>query len=383
MFSLSYIKYNLANKKETTIKRPKQILLSLCGKTPQILTETLYCMMVQPQEPTMLDEIWLVTTTSGKEAVCQQLLDKESGKFYSFCREYDIDADAIAFDESHILAPGDLSDILNVHDNESFANVLTEKVWELTQTQNTVLHCSIAGGRKTMSAYLAMIMQFFARPQDRLFHILTGSTDFENNAEFFYPPKTPTDIKTRDGRTINTKDAGLALVDIPFIRLREKIKEFTERPFSFSDMVKYAQIWLSTPQEFPQLIIDSRSNKIHIGNSYTIKLPRMQRCIYQFIASFSANRDDGIPVWDYKKYFLPGGFSISAEHEKAFLNLYGVKDYKFGWESIQNGISRINKHLGEALDGLTTAEYYCIHTLGDYRNKFYGLKLDKEFITIL
>jgi len=361
--------------------QPKQILLSLCGTTPQILTETLYCMMLQQEPPTLLDEIWVVTTTSGKKALRQQLLDPAQGKFYQFCREYSIDAGAIAFDESHILAPGDLSDIYNVHDNESFANVLTEKVWNLTKAQNTVLHCSIAGGRKTMSAYLAMIMQFFARPQDRLFHILTGSTDFENNAEFFYPPKSPIDITTREGRTVNTKDAGLVLVDIPFIRLRGKIHEFQEKPYSFSDMVKIAQQWVAE-QEFPQLIVDVRNSRLHIGE-VQISLTRLQTAIYALFAKQSLHRPNDIPRHCYEEYFIPGSKGFDASKFEADFNaLYG-DNYLLCWDRIQQERSRINRALRQNLPHFDRLDFYEISIQGPYKKKRYGLKLDKQYISIL
>lgn len=362
--------------------RPKQILLSLCGKTPQILTETLFCMMVQPEPPTPLDEIWLVTTTSGKKAVSQELLDKPNGKFYQFCREYDIDAGAIAFDESRIVAPGDLSDIYNVNDNESFANVLTEKVWNLTKMQNTVLHCSIAGGRKTMSAYLAMIMQFFARPQDRMFHILTGSTDFENNAQFFYPPKTPIDITTRDGRTVNTQDAGLALVDIPFIRLRGRIREFQEKPYSFSDMVKIAQQWVAE-QEFPQLTIDVQKHCIRVGDIAEFCLTRLQTAIYALFAQQSLSRDDAVPRHQYDAYFIPGSNAFRADrYHGQFSRIYG-DDYDLCWERIQQERSRINRALRQNLLNFDRLDFYEISIQGPYKKKRYGLKLDKQYISIL
>ncbi len=360
----------------------KHILLSLCGRTPQILTETLYCLMVN-DHPVSIDEIWIVTTKSGKEEACKHLLDEKNGKFYQFCHEYEIDPKRIIFSKANIIAPDDASDIQNVHDNESFANVLTQKVWQLTKEPDTTLHCSIAGGRKTMSAYMAMIMQFFARSQDRMFHILTGSPDFENNREFYFPPKTPVFISTQDGRQVSTTDSGLVLVDIPFIRLREKIKEFTSHPYLFSEMVQLAQQWISSSQEFPQLLIDRRSGDIHIGNKYSCKLPKFQRCIYSFIAEFSAFRDESIPAWDYEKYFLLGGFSMRREDELAFAKLYDSQTFKFQWEKLQQGISRVNKVLKDELSDFPLLDYYLISIVGEYGKKYYGLKLDKKYITLL
>ena len=101
----------------------RHVLLSLCGRTPQILTETLYCLMVK-NNSVAIDEIWIVTTKSGKEEVCHHLLDETNGKFYQFCREYNINPHHIKFSKANIIAPEDASDIQNVHDNESITNVL-------------------------------------------------------------------------------------------------------------------------------------------------------------------------------------------------------------------------------------------------------------------
>ncbi|MBN1478812.1 TIGR02584 family CRISPR-associated protein [candidate division KSB1 bacterium] len=359
----------------------KQVLLSLCGRTPQILTETLYCLMVSAKNPIHLDEIWIVTTRSGKDDVCAHLLNKPEGKFYQFCRDFAIDASSIRFTKRHIIAPHDLSDIQNVDDNESFANVLTEKVWNLTKEPNTVLHCSIAGGRKTMSAYLAMIMQFFARPQDRMFHILTGSPDFDNNPAFYYPPPSPQDIRTSDGRIVSTRDAGLVLVDIPFIRLRGKIVEFQEKPYSFSDMVKIAQQWV-IDQEYPQLSIDVQKSCLGIGE-VKITLTRLQTAIYALFALQSLYRANSIPRHHYDAYFIRGsrGFE-SARYESVFKKLYG-DDYDLCWERIQQERSRINRVLRRALPNFDRLDYYEISIQGPYKHKCYGIKLDKQYISIL
>ena len=163
------------------MKDKKQILLALCGLTPQIITETLYCLF--RKENIDIKEIWLVTTTSGKEAAERHLLNPKNGKYYQFCKEYDIDYRDIDFSCDHILSADKEYDISTREANEAFANLLTEKVWDLTKDPDNILHCSIAGGRKTMSAYLAMIMQFFARENDKLYHVLLNPPPLENNPE--------------------------------------------------------------------------------------------------------------------------------------------------------------------------------------------------------
>ncbi|RKX57645.1 MAG: TIGR02584 family CRISPR-associated protein, partial [Thermodesulfobacteriota bacterium] len=45
----------------------------------------------------------------------------------------------------------------------------------LTASKDTAVYFLIAGGRKTMSACLAVAAQFYGRPQDRVYHVLNFS----------------------------------------------------------------------------------------------------------------------------------------------------------------------------------------------------------------
>ena len=54
-----------------------------------------------------------------------------------------------------------------------------------------------------MGFYLGYAFSLYARPQDRLSHVLVSSP-FESHPEFFYPPATPRRLSTRDNRHIDT-----------------------------------------------------------------------------------------------------------------------------------------------------------------------------------
>ena len=161
-------------------------LLALCGITPQIVTETLYGLMILKNLP--IREIWLVTTKDGRQKIISDLLGEGTGQYFAFCDDYNIPADSIAFDTSHILVADDLPDIHQSEDNQAFANLILKTVREKTADPETVLYCSLAGGRKTMSVYFALALQFFGRPQDKLYHVLTQPPEFQNHPEFYYIP---------------------------------------------------------------------------------------------------------------------------------------------------------------------------------------------------
>jgi len=78
----------------------KQILIAVTGLTPQIVTETLYCLTQVKKPPSKIQEIYVITTSDGKQAIIEKLLDGGKGKFFEFCKEYKIDPSSVKFDGS-------------------------------------------------------------------------------------------------------------------------------------------------------------------------------------------------------------------------------------------------------------------------------------------
>lgn len=131
----------------------------------------------------------------------EDLLSSESGKFYTFCQEYGIDPQTIKFDENSIIVVKDrvgnpIEDIRTIEENTAFANLITSFIRDKAEDTDTILHCSVAGGRKTMSIYMAYALQLFGRPQDTLSHVLV-SEGFESHPEFFYIQKKCTSLKSK------------------------------------------------------------------------------------------------------------------------------------------------------------------------------------------
>lgn len=75
------------------------ILLSVTGMTPQVVTETLYAIHKETPER-FPKEIYIITTKKGAEGVRNNLLG-EKGKLNEFCREYGISP--IVFNEDRHL----------------------------------------------------------------------------------------------------------------------------------------------------------------------------------------------------------------------------------------------------------------------------------------
>lgn len=206
----------------------RNILLCVAGMSPQIITETLFALTQLSDPKLVIDEIRVITTLDGKNKVAKTLLDKETGIFYQFCRDFGIEPNSIKFDETcislfHQRDGKMLEDIRTQEDNEIAGDKICEIVRELCKDETTRIYASAAGGRKTMSIYLTLAMSLFGRAEDELSHVLV-SEGFESNT-FFYPPPTPIEIdyfnpQTKITKKVNTADAKIYLAPIPFIRFR-------------------------------------------------------------------------------------------------------------------------------------------------------------------
>ena len=207
---------------------PKRILLAVIGLTPQIVTETLYKLAVAQQPPFIPTEVHLITTKEGAASAKVALFGtgQDKGWFYRLCDDYQLDA--ICFTESmiHVIRDPEgefLNDNESTEHNRIAADFITEKVKHFTQAQDTALHVSLAGGRKTMSYYAGYALSLYGRLQDRLSHVLVSQV-FMNNKDFFYPrPKEKARRLEVDKRFYSTENAKIILADIPYVRMRYQV----------------------------------------------------------------------------------------------------------------------------------------------------------------
>ena len=245
---------------------PRRILLAVTGLFPQIVTETLYALAVQPSQPGqpfIPTEIHLLTTAEGARLARTALLHPDGGQFHALLANYPQLGRPVV-DEAHIHLIHDaqgqpLSDIRTPEENACAADTITALMADLTRDAQAALHVSIAGGRKTMGFYLGYAFSLFARPQDELSHVLV-SAPFESHPEFFFPPATPRRLATRDGQHLDTADARITLARIPVVRLRHgQPQALLDGHASFGDTVAAIEqslappgleIWLARKQVF-------------------------------------------------------------------------------------------------------------------------------------
>ena len=197
-------------------------LIAVIGNTPQVMTETFWALRVQRHVP--IDEVFVMTTTMGKATCQQRLLDE--GRFEQMLADYDIVPNTGVFDANHIIVFEDaegnhLDDIRTSEENSLARDQIFRRIKDWTQYADVALHCSIAGGRKSMGYLLGAAIQFFGRPQDRLYHVLVTPPEIETNRDFFFPPVREAQIPTSDGQHISTADVRIELAELPYVSVRD------------------------------------------------------------------------------------------------------------------------------------------------------------------
>jgi CRISPR-associated protein Csx14 len=235
----------------------KRTLLAVCGLSPQVITETLYALLHEGRLP---DSVHILTTEEGKARCLANLFGSGDGHFYRFLKNFDIPENAIDFSAKHIhtVASSDgqpLHDIAGEEENELFLTACMQRTYELTSEPERAVYFSIAGGRKTMGACLSAAVNFYGRPQDRVFHVLV-SPEFESNRDFYYPPKKSREITLfdRDGQPYKkeTRYARISLIPMAFVSVRDRLTENNiispEKPSTL--------LMSLVREEKPELVID-------------------------------------------------------------------------------------------------------------------------------
>lgn len=262
----------------------RRILICVTGLSPQIVTETLFALCVSQTPRWVPDEIRLITTQRGADNARLTLLSDNPGWFHRLCRDWHLPP--IAFEASHIEVLQDahgkpLEDIRDDQDNQRAADGIADLVRRMTENDNTEIHASIAGGRKTMGFFMGYAMSLWGRPQDKLSHVLV-SAPFESRPEFFYPTPTPHVISARaPGQDpLDASTAKVWLGDIPFVRLRKLLPaSITGQNSGFAQAVSAANRALDQVE----LEVDIAQCCVRV-NQQSIALPPMQMGLLGLLA---------------------------------------------------------------------------------------------------
>lgn len=376
--------------------RFRETLVFVAGFTPQIITETIYALS-RNSPPIISNDIHIITTGSGKKLIQNKLIDE--GILEAMCRDCGLPIITLSENSFHIIKSSQeevLNDIITEADNEALGNLVTDTLRTLAYDPSNRLHCSIAGGRKTMSYYLGMALQMFGRPWDRLYHVLV-SPEFETNRDFYYKPSVATNISTPHG-ILSTEDAHIHLMELPFIRFSGK---HGLKGDSFSELVAEGQLSVDSSTVQPALLADFELRTVRIGDT-TIEMLPIQLMFY---AAFLRQK---LQCCKYPErqlcgdctgcYIQIGELATREALEKLaddYGSIYASMDkrnellekgnWKEGFDpnTIRQNISKLNGAIKEQLNDATLATLFVVTTHKKYAGSRYGVKAEKSRISLL
>jgi CRISPR-associated protein (TIGR02584 family) len=220
-------------------------LLVATGKSPPVITETVWALARQRTPPRHPEVVTVLTTAVGEAYVRARLLgekveDPRTGQLVThaearwepFCQEVVGRAVPLRF----VVPPGQqagapLSDIRSLTGDRRFADTCYRAVEERTRAGAARVVGSIAGGRKTMSAHLTTAFAVYARAADRLLHVLVHPPSLEGDPAFFHPEEHNA-----------PEEARVHCVEVEFPRLRPLLEEplrlrRPEGPLAFRELL--------------------------------------------------------------------------------------------------------------------------------------------------
>lgn len=307
----------------------RTLVVSL-GLSPQVVTETLWALGIAAKSAWVPDEIVLITTREGARAAEATLLDAGDGRIRALGLEYGRNDLIRLADQVRIeLIDGDMghfNDIDTDRAHEAAADRTMHLIRELTANGQRQIHASIAGGRKSQGALLALSMSLFARPGDVLSHVFVDDA-FAGLPEFFFPPVRPTILVGHQGEVLDSATACVRLSNIPFPRIRGLLSDETLNAEHFAEAVLGVQHRLDPPY---MSLVPSRREAVLAGTTLDLKPSQ-----FAWLASLAWDRShggDGLP-----RTGLPG--STVQRWRAAGPRLPDVLDA----EMVEEWTSRLNK----------------------------------------
>jgi CRISPR-associated protein (TIGR02584 family) len=324
----------------------KNILISVLGSSPAVLTETLYALIDKDRFP---KEMHIFTTSHGKDTFSRLEVART---IQELCEDYSQSSDLLDNLYFHIAKDphGEpIDDIRDESDQIIIADMLTDVIRNVIgkdKNNEVAIDASSAGGRKSMSFYMGYIFSMFAREQDKLSHVLVN-THYEGT-DFMYPTLVSKplkysygdkqgQVKRVDGIDLNAQQArdAIELAEIPFIRLNNSLVD-AEDTFVFGGKLSYSQCidayQLSMKPEDIKLIIDTDMLNVNI-NGNRVPLTPEQMALYLAVVKDTATGKFSIYRSDWENI----QFDIERRwiEELAILVNYTIEDNAFDeFESI-------------------------------------------------
>lgn len=257
------------------------VLFAVVGMSPAVLTETVWA-LAHEEPPAIPDRVVVLTTSSGKRKIEEQLFAEKSGTksgwnaLISALSKEGLDVTGrLKFgntgDSIRVFASADgshdLDDIASSLDNNAAADFMLRHLRGFTANPSTSVIASIAGGRKTMSALMISCMSLLGREQDRVCHVLVNPPfDTPLEPPFLFPVQRLKHIDKKTDKAHSSLSAVIELADVPFVRMlgwyQEKYREF---PPSYSSLV--AGVQKHVPKVYPVITIDLSTGQVLVDET--------------------------------------------------------------------------------------------------------------------
>jgi len=319
----------------------EHILLSLCGTSPAVITETIWALAMEdaddPSQAELPHRVIVLTTTMGARSIREQLLTplaEGDVPIWTQLRTalknegFDLEGRLIFGDTSEHLKvfskpdletglASPLDDIRTADDQNATADFLLETLRGFTERPRTRITASLAGGRKTMSSLLYGCMSLVGRRDDRLTHVLVSEPyeAYYLNPRFYFPKQENQNLGVElkehgeGGGVILASQAAIELMDVPFVPIRYIFeKQLGNTPAGFQDLVQTYTGRAVTTDVSVSLALSPETSSITYGDT-TILLSAKEFGLFHFL---STRARLGLPAYrDYKS-----GLDDLADHLK-------------------------------------------------------------------
>ena len=348
----------------------RTILVAGMGVSPAVLTETVWALAHQ-KKPVVPDEVVVITTEKGKADLKAALLSGEASvweQLKSALRKERVAIDGRLVFTEHLVkvmldADGnEMKDLRTGGDNLQAADFMLGELRRYTETPDTTVLCSIAGGRKTMSALLFSCMTLLGREQDKVYHVLIPP-EYECGMEppFFFPQKGVThQLLSRGkptGKEVVSSKIGIELFEVPFVRMRGWYQEkFKTIPPSYRTLVSRVQSMAPAATVQQELSIDAETGSVSVDGA-NVKLSNT--CLAALILLAQGCHGSQL----YERLLEVHG---SAGGEKCYWLASFKEGSRFASASAPEDLNKVLSELRKKLDA---AGFACVESLVPQRNR--------------
>jgi CRISPR-associated protein (TIGR02584 family) len=286
---------------------PRRIFICTVGLAPQVATETVDVLMFDETPSWIPDRIELIATRRGVSGL-RPLVDPTgpwSTLFvdgappvsifvpYGDVPSRSTDTPVQLYHEIawsggvHPSPPEDLpeglmDDVVSHRDAIVMGDTIKHRIGTWTRHDDTQVHVSIAGGRKTMSAHALMSLGLVGRLTDAASHVLVEDPDFEAAADFWHRRQGGSvTARTRPGADGNepkmTKPAASIRLRVSRMRVPGTIelKKLDRRrllQLTLSDAADQMALAAEFEQN-PAVVFDDASNRVQVNGKSAVLNP--------------------------------------------------------------------------------------------------------------